>query len=95
MHIPGVKHLATDYLSRYPISDPVKLILPDDVATVASGFSDMSTLRIFDDNPHTDPEEIVISAAISTLNVLSSQAITWDRICTATASAPDMLTWHA
>ena len=42
MNIPEVKHCAADCLSRHPISEPVKLLLPDDVATVAPESADLS-----------------------------------------------------
>ena len=34
MHTPKVRHAAADAISRHPISDPIQLQLPDDVATI-------------------------------------------------------------
>lgn len=94
VHIPGVKHQATDSLSRHPTNDPAKLLLPDDVATVASGlFAPTRSNSVnADDHPHSDAEEVVVSTAISALNALSVRSVTWDRVRTATATEPDMCT---
>ena len=43
VHIPGVKHRATDCLSRYPTNEAVQLILPDDIAMVDAEDSVVST----------------------------------------------------
>ena len=43
IHIPGVKHRATDCLSRHPTDAAVQLILPDDVAVVDTEDSVVST----------------------------------------------------
>ena len=43
VHIPGVKHRATDCLSRYPTNEAVQFILPDDIAMVDSEDSVVST----------------------------------------------------
>ena len=36
VHVPGVKHHATDSLSRHHVSDSVQLVLPDDIASVVA-----------------------------------------------------------
>ena len=36
VYIPGVKHRATDCLSRHPVGEPVKLVLLDDMASITS-----------------------------------------------------------
>lgn len=92
MHFSGVKHCATDCLSRHPISDPVKLLLPDDVATVASGSADLFVWRNPEDNPHIQLDEVVISTVISSLNALKVRSVTWNRIRSATASEPNIPT---
>jgi len=97
IHIPGVKHRATDCLSRHPVNEPVQLILPDDVATVNADLSRtssrpslLSVLRTNDTHAYTGEEENV-STAISTLGALSIQSVTWERVRIMTASDDDMI----
>ena len=78
IHIPGVKHRATDCLSRHPTDAAVQLVLPDDVATVVSPAQD----------------DAVLSTAVTTLNSLEVWSVTWDRFRTATASDQDMHELH-
>ena len=98
VQVPGVKHRATDCLSRHPVSDAVQLVLPDDIATVGAGSSSsapssshMSAFRTDDANAQNDAEENAMSTAVSSLDTLSVQSITWDRVRTMTASDQDML----
>ena len=98
VHIPGVKHRATDCLSRHPVSEAVQLVLPDDIATVgtrsfssAPSSSLLSVLRTDDVYTQNDAEETTMATAVSSLDALSVQSVTWDRVRTMSASDPDML----
>ena len=98
VHVPGVKHLATDCLSRHPVNDAVQLVLPDDIATVGAGSSSsdphslfMSAIRTDQVSTQNDAEESAMSTAVSFLDALSVQSVTWDRVRTMTASDQDML----
>ena len=98
MHIPGVKHRATDCLSRHPVSEAVQLVLLDDIATVGTGSSSfspssslLSVLRTDDVYTKNDAEEITMATAVSSLDALSVQSVTWDRVRIMSASDPDML----
>ena len=46
VHIPGVKHRAADAISRHPTGEPVKMDLPDDVASLQDDIlsADLPTL---------------------------------------------------
>ena len=97
VHIPGVKHRATDCLSRHPISDAEKLMLPDDETHInstsvcpASRSTLMTGLRMQEDQEDSI-DECVIAGVVSSLNALNLRSVTWDRVRTATASDTDML----
>ncbi|CAE1245843.1 unnamed protein product [Acanthosepion pharaonis] len=97
VHIPGVKHRAADCLSRYPTGELVKLILTDDLSSIASNndafrhpTQSLPDLRVYD-TTESDIEECVIAAATTSLNALNLKSVTWDRVRTATASDEDML----
>lgn len=94
VHIPGVKHRATDCLSRHPISDAEKLILPDDVAQVTNHRLPES-LHLENSNTQyiqgSGRDENMISTAVASLNALGLKSVTWDRVRVATASDQDML----
>ena len=98
VHIPGVKHRATDCLSRHPVSEAVQLVLPDDIATVGTRSSSsapssslLSVLRTDDVYTQNDAKETTMATAVSSLDALSVQSVTWDRVRTMSASDPDML----
>ena len=77
IHVPGVKHRAADGVSRYPIGKPIPLHLPDDLA-----------LSMCDENSgeSSHMEACVITEAVSAVRSLGLQAVTWDRVRTATTS---------
>ena len=98
MHNPGVKHRATDCLSRHSVSEAVRLVLLDDSAIVGTGSSSsapssslLSVLRTDDVYPQNDAEDITMATAVSSLDALSVQSVTLDRVRTMSASDPDML----
>ena len=98
MHIPRVKHRATDRLSRHSVSKAMQLVLADDIATVGTGSSSsapssllLSVLRTDDVYTQNDAEEITMARAVSSLDALSVQSVTCDRVRTMSASDPDML----
>ena len=51
----------------------------------------MLALRTEDINTHNEVEEIAMSTAVSSLNILSVQSVSWKRVCFMTASDQDML----
>ena len=95
-HIPGVRHRATNCLSRHPTGAPERLYLPDDIATISSipatflhSPSLMAGLRTL--APHEDTIEVcTISSAMCALESLHLESFTWDRVRTATASDDNM-----
>ena len=101
IHVPGVKHKASDAVSRYPSgpNQPDKLELPDDVSAIAedpsypslrdSRRSFMAGIRVMEDSSNCDDIDTIIKCyAISTLN--SIRAVTWDRVKLETASDTNM-----
>ena len=87
VHIPGVKHPATDSLSRHPSGIPEKLLLTDDIADLQSlthCSSILDGLRF----PASDVsmEDPAIVSALTSLNSLNLRSVTWDRVRTATSS---------
>ncbi|CAE1167716.1 unnamed protein product [Acanthosepion pharaonis] len=77
--------------------EPVKLILTDDLALIASNHDafrhstqSLPDLRVYD-TTDSDIKECVIAAATTSLNALNLKSVTWDRVRTATASDEDML----
>ena len=98
VHIPGVKHRATDCLLRHPVSEAVQLVLPDDIAAVCTRSSSsapssslLSVLRTDDVYTQNDAKEATMAIAVSSLEALIVQSVTWDRVRTMSASDPDML----
>lgn len=94
-HIPGVRHRATDCISRHPTGEPEKLPLTDDIASIQTPFPTithsptlMDGLRILTSNMFI--EDTVVVSAISTLYALNLQSVTWDRVRTATSSDNNM-----
>ena len=79
-HVPGVKHKASDAVSRYPSGphEPDKLELPDDISAISerdSRRSFMAGIRVMEELPdHDDIDTIIKCCGISTLN--SIQAVT-------------------
>jgi len=101
IHVPGVKHKASDAVSRYPSgpNQPEKLELPDDLSAIAedpsypslrdSRRSFMAGIRVMEDSSNCDDIDTIIKCyAISTLN--SIRAVTWDRVKLETASDTNM-----
>ncbi|XP_041472552.1 uncharacterized protein LOC121421818 [Lytechinus variegatus] len=97
-HVPGVRHRATDCLSRHPTGKAEKLHLPDDVAMVdvvplsfLHSPSLMGGLRTSD--PSTDSVEVcTLSSAMCALDSIHLKSVTWDRMRSATASDDNMQT---
>lgn len=85
VYIPGVRHRATDCISRHPTGEPTRLVLTDDVATLLAIFR--STDPVYVDTI----EECVLSSTVATLNSLCLQSVTWDRVRTAAASDDTMV----
>ncbi|XP_054749714.1 uncharacterized protein K02A2.6-like [Lytechinus pictus] len=96
VHIPGVRHRATDCLSRHPTGEPERLHLPDDIATISltpamflHSITLMAGLRTM--APQEDTVEIcTLSSAMCALESLHLKSVTWDRVCTATTSDDNM-----
>jgi len=94
IHIPGVKHRATDCLSRHPTCDAEKLVLPDDIAQVHNQRHAGNSHQTDSKPQHYQPgsiDEGLVSAAVTSLNALGLKSVTWDRVRVATASDPGML----
>ena len=95
VHIPGVKHRATDCISRHPTGEPEKLLLTDDIASIHSSLTTITHSPSLMDGLHTSTtctfiEDTVVVSAISSLNTLNLQSVTWDRVRTATSSDDNM-----
>nr|XP_054766956.1 uncharacterized protein LOC129274128 [Lytechinus pictus] len=96
-HVPGVRHRATDCLSRHPTGKAEKLHLPDDVAMV--GVMPLSILHsptlmggLRTSDPYTDSVEVcTLSPAMCALESFT-KSVTWDRVRSATASDDNMQT---
>ena len=95
VHVPGVRHRATDCLSRHPTGEPVKFELSDDIASIYSSLDSithssslMSGLRTFSTNPLL--EDTMDVSIIASLDMLNIQSVTWDRVRTATCSDDNM-----
>ena len=93
VHIPGVRHLAADGVSRHPVSEPMNMHLPDDVAILSN--DDTYPSRILLDHIRThepEPDQCppsydhpdTVAAMTAVLDTLKS--ITWDDVRVATAS---------
>ena len=90
VHIPGARHIATDTLSRHPVSEPMAVELPDDVCapcTSASLPRDILT-QLRADEETSAP---LCSYADSVDNAII-QSVSWDDVRLATSSDPDMVT---
>ena len=90
VHIPGARHIATDTLSRHPVSEPMAVELPDDVCapcTSASLPRDILT-QLRADEETSAP---LCSYADSVDNAFI-QSVSWDDVRLATSSDPDMVT---
>ena len=97
VHVPGVRHRATDCISRHPIGEPDKLVLTDDIMSIRSSLNSikhnpslMGGLRTRTINPLI--EDAMAISTISSLNMLNIQSVTWERVCTATCSDDNMQT---
>ena len=96
-HVPGIKHKATDALSRHPTgtTSPAMLHLPDDVATLER--TKPASVKHHPMSSIGQPKPIVlpnievdlVSSASST--IASLQSITWDTVREATNSDKDMI----
>ncbi|XP_060605955.1 uncharacterized protein LOC132758355 [Ruditapes philippinarum] len=95
IHIPGVKHLAADGVSRHPTGKSEKLSLQDDIASINNVPSLRhvllptlpSTYSILNDN---DVDTCISASAVCSLDSLALKAVTWDRVRTATSSDDNM-----
>ena len=98
IHVPGIKHHAADGVSRHPIGDPEKLILSDDIAAIKNDTISLLLATSFlsgiytsdSESDVTDMETSIIISAVSSLDSLAVRSVTWDRVCTATASDNSM-----
>ncbi|RLJ22718.1 hypothetical protein DJ031_00320, partial [bacterium endosymbiont of Escarpia laminata] len=101
VHIPGVKHRAANAISRHPTGNPVKMHLPDDVASLQDGAlpaglptlpevrsSFLAGIRCGEEF-QDDVEHSVHDAALSSL--CSLKAVTWDGVRMATNSDEAMV----
>jgi hypothetical protein len=98
IHVPGVKHHAADGVSRRPTGDSEKLILSDDIAAIKNDTISLLLATSFlsgiytsdSESDVTDMETSIIISAVSSLDSLAVRSVTWDRVCTATASDNSM-----
>ena len=97
VHVPGVRHRATDCISCHPVGEPNKLVLIDDIASIRSSLNSikhnsslMCGLRTRTINPLI--EDAMAISTISSLNMLNIQSVTWERVRTATCSDDNMQT---
>ena len=98
-HISGIKHKAADATSRHPVSEAIKLLLPDDVALLED-ISDPSSrkehcltflnaISIAETSPpYDDHESSLQQFTVAAINLL--QSVTWAHVHLATASNDDM-----
>ena len=98
-HIPGIKHKAVDATSRHPVSEAIKLLLPDDVALLED-ISDplsckehclafLNAISIAETSPSYDDHESSLQQfTVTTINSL--QSVTWTCVRLVTASNDDM-----
>ena len=93
VHIPGVRHLAADGVSRHPVSEPMSMHLPDDVAILSNDDTYPSRIlldhiRTHEPGPDQCPPSYdhpdTVAAMTAVLDTLKS--ITWDDVRVATAS---------
>ena len=93
VHIFGVKHLATDALSRYPTgtTHPAKMHLGDDISSAAHQTDARHTFLDGIRNTETHHAEVDSTAIMTATSSLSAlQSVTWERVRTATASDENM-----
>ena len=87
IHVPGVKHVVADSLSRNPVScDPVNSISADGNTLCLSFLAAIRDHSVAE----VDVETELKVAAVKTLDSLGLNAVTWDTIKIATASDPMM-----
>ena len=100
VHIPGVKHLAADALSRHPTgsTNPDKMLLPDDVAATTEStaqfpFNNPGHLLLAgircQEPPNTPTSDDQLASSASA--PLNTMTVTWDRVKLATTSDHDMI----
>ena len=98
-HIPGITHKAANATSRHPVSEAIKLLLPDDVALLEDigdpssckeyRFAFLSAISIAETSPlYDDHESSLQQFTVATINSL--QSVTWTHVRLATASNDDM-----
>lgn len=103
VHIPDVRHKATDAISRHPTgpTHPSLLTLPDDIATINQPthlyqenliqhplLTNIRTKESPQDSCSFSIDHELVSAASSTHSTI---AVTWERVKLATTSDPDLL----
>ena len=82
VHVPGVKQLVADALSRHPV-DPAELSnLPDETLNTVT----MSSEDRQEHSAYSDIEENTLISALSTFQASPITSVTWDLVRTATAS---------
>lgn len=99
IHVPGVKHLAADGVSRHPTGDSEKLTLQDDIATIDNIISRIPVIPISQiftgkqENTVDESDDVdigLVASASSSLDSLAVRAVTWDLVRTATGSDESM-----
>ena len=80
VHIPGLRHVAADAVSRKPVGDPTTLALPDDIASMAR------TRKPPSDHPISDPTPTLPHSFLSTIRTHRQDDA--PQICTHTDPAP-------
>ncbi len=101
IHIPGIKHIAPDTLSRYPTADPhpPKMGLQDNIRSIIDGAHTPPPLHIptqliagnnTDDQLHSHlMENRLQDTLLSTLH--STHTVNWEQVQTPTSSDDNML----
>lgn len=93
VHIPGVRHVAADAVSRHPVGEPTPMTLPDDIATILNPMpSNIPEL------PHsflaairTQKQDSAKICNVSTTPATKMiKSVTWDDVRLATSSDPSM-----
>ena len=87
IHIPGIKHLVADCLSRHPVDPAEKVDLQDDVAAIPTERPQDHSHNIESDKAtHSDVAVYPLNTALCNINASPFTAVTWELVRTATAS---------
>jgi len=95
IHIPGIKHKAADSISLHPTGDtnPTRMHLMDDTSAISIVQSHDYTipsptiLHNIEETRYDTQTNVLLTASSSSSNL---SAITWDKVCHATSSDPDL-----